>query len=107
MATRQFCAFRHCEPTWKVTPHSSAPSMAAAVGLGGCLIEGSVMGTLSGSYTECGGTLYVDWSFTDECLRTITHQQVITVEAAPMAAFVIPPQDITITCSSCPCDSRN
>src|SRR5205823_14129223 len=29
-ATRQFSGLRHCEPTWKVTPARSAPSLAAA-----------------------------------------------------------------------------
>ena len=26
-----------------------------------CLIEGEVEGDLSGTYTECGGTLYINW----------------------------------------------
>jgi hypothetical protein len=52
-----------------------------------CLIAGDVDGELSGSYTECGGTLVVDWTYTDECDRTITAKKMITVEPAPMAAF--------------------
>ena len=67
-------------------------------GLGGCLIAGSDLGALSGTYTECGGTLYIDWSFTDDCNRTITYRQTITVAPAPIAAWVTPPDDITITC---------
>ncbi|WP_040278003.1 HYR-like domain-containing protein, partial [Psychroserpens damuponensis] len=62
-----------------------------------CVIEGSIDGELSGDYTECGGTLYVDWTYTDECDRTITAKQEITVEPAPMAVFD-EVQDITIAC---------
>ncbi|MEM5564378.1 T9SS type A sorting domain-containing protein [Psychroserpens sp. AS72] len=62
-----------------------------------CLIEGSVPGELSGSYTECGGTLYVDWTYTDDCDRTITAKKEITVEPAPMAAFD-DVEDMTISC---------
>ncbi|MBO6607093.1 T9SS type A sorting domain-containing protein [Psychroserpens sp.] len=66
-------------------------------GTGLCEISGSVEGELSGSYTECGGTLEVDWTFTDACDRTITAKQIITVEPAPMAAFD-EVDDITISC---------
>ncbi|MCK8482406.1 hypothetical protein, partial [Psychroserpens algicola] len=41
-------------------------------GTGVCEISGSVPGELSGSYDECGGTLEVDWTYTDDCQRTIT-----------------------------------
>ncbi|MBR9915081.1 MAG: hypothetical protein GYB32_09695, partial [Algicola sp.] len=66
-------------------------------GTGACEISGSVEGELSGSYTECGGTLYVDWTYTDECNRTITAQKVITVLPAPMAEFE-EVNDMEITC---------
>ncbi|WP_242084524.1 hypothetical protein, partial [Aestuariivivens sediminis] len=56
-------------------------------GLGGCLIEGSVMGQLTPDYDECGGTITQDWSYTDDCGRTITQQQIITVLPAPEAVF--------------------
>jgi len=67
-------------------------------GLGGCLIEGEVPGVISGTYTECGGTLYQTWTFTDDCQRVITYTQTIHVSPAPQAVFVNPPADITITC---------
>jgi hypothetical protein len=38
----------------------------------------------------------ITWTFTDECGRTITHVQTITIEPAPIAAFVNPPADISI-----------
>ena len=66
-------------------------------GTGACLIAGEVLGELSGSYTECGGTLYVDWYFKDECLRESFAQKVITVLPAPKAEFD-PIEDMTITC---------
>jgi hypothetical protein len=69
-------------------------------GLGGCLIEGSVTGEITGTYDECGGTLTQTWTFTDDCDRTITHTQTITVQPAPAAAFINPPADITISCDN-------
>jgi hypothetical protein len=67
-------------------------------GLGDCLISGQVLGLITGSYDECGGTLTQTWTFTDDCNRTITHVQTITVQPAPVAAFINPPADITISC---------
>jgi hypothetical protein len=64
---------------------------------GGCLISGSVTGTLSGSHTECGGSYTESWSFTDACGRTITASRVITVQPAPVAVFEAT-DDISITC---------
>ncbi|MFZ5431512.1 MAG: HYR domain-containing protein, partial [Bacteroidota bacterium] len=67
-------------------------------GLGGCLIEGQVLGIITGTYDECGGTLTQTWTFVDDCDRQIQHVQTITVSPAPQAAFVNPPQDIRISC---------
>jgi hypothetical protein len=67
-------------------------------GLGGCLIEGEVLGEITGTYDECGGTLTQTWTFTDDCNRTITHVQTITVQPAPAAAWIDPPGNITISC---------
>src|SRR5690606_9817810 len=65
---------------------------------GSCEIAGSAPGTLAGSFEECGGTQTITWTFTDNCGRTITHTQNITIDPAPQAAFVNPPGDITLTC---------
>jgi hypothetical protein len=64
---------------------------------GSCEISGTVPGVLSGSFDECGGTQTITWTFTDDCDRMITHVQTITIEPAPIAAFVNPPADIFIS----------
>jgi hypothetical protein len=38
------------------------------------------------------------WTFTDDCGRTITYTQTITVDPAPIAAFINPPADDQLTC---------
>src|SRR5690606_39651604 len=38
------------------------------------------------------------WTFTDDCDRVIEHIQTITIEPAPVAAFVNPPADLNLTC---------
>jgi hypothetical protein len=58
-----------------------------------------VPGILSGIVDECGGTQTITWEFTDDCGRTITHTQNITIEPTPQAQFVNPPADITFTCA--------
>jgi hypothetical protein len=68
-------------------------------GTGACLIEGEVAGVITGTFDECGGTLTQTWSFTDDCGRTITHVQTITVEPALPAAFITPPADDVLTCA--------
>ena len=68
-------------------------------GSGACEISGSVQGVLSGTYDECGGTLEVDWTYTDDCERTIDAKKVITVLPAPAAEFD-PVEDIQITCEA-------
>ena len=84
-------------------PPSGTPLAYTNGESGECLIEGSVDGQISGSYTECGGTYTESWSFTDECDRTITHSRTITVEPASQAAFATPlPGDITIACGQAP-----
>jgi hypothetical protein len=45
----------------------------------------SVLGVITGTFDECGGTLTQTWTFTDDCGRTITHVQTITVQPAPQA----------------------
>ncbi len=67
-------------------------------GLGGCLIEGQAMGVISGNYNECGGELIQNWTFTDNCGRISTREQVITVDPAPEADWLNPPADINISC---------
>ncbi len=68
---------------------------------GACEISGSVMGTIIGSHTECGGTYTESWTYTDDCGRTIDASRTITVEPAAVAAFA-PTSDISIACGSAP-----
>ncbi|MBK7342225.1 MAG: gliding motility-associated C-terminal domain-containing protein [Saprospiraceae bacterium] len=69
---------------------------------GNCSITGSVQGQQTGSYDYCGGTLFNTWTFTDDCNRTITHTQTVTVLPAPPAVFQNLPADITVTCDNIP-----
>src|SRR5690606_27398276 len=66
---------------------------------GACEISGSVPGDVTGSFDECGGELVVNWTFTDECGRTITHTQTITIDPAAPAVFENAPVDLTLTCT--------
>ena len=68
-------------------------------GLGGCLIEGQVMGVITGTYTECGGTMTQTWTFTDDCGRTSIQTQTITIEPAPQAQFASV-EPLTINCDA-------
>ncbi|MFG6688081.1 hypothetical protein ACGK9U_16035, partial [Mariniflexile sp. HNIBRBA6329] len=38
-------------------------------------ITGSVIGVISGSHDECGGSYTETWTYTDDCQRTITHSR--------------------------------
>jgi hypothetical protein len=42
--------------------------------------------------------MIITWTFTDECGRTITHSQNITVDPAPQTSFINAPGDISMTC---------
>jgi hypothetical protein len=57
---------------------------------GECWITSGVLGEITGSYSACGGELLQTWTFTDECNRTINHQQIITVMPAPEPVLNIP-----------------
>ena len=67
---------------------------------GFCEIAGFVSGEVDGEITECGGTLEVLYEYTDDCNRTISHTQTITVEPAPPAAFTSLPEAMTFECTS-------
>src|SRR5690606_23575529 len=65
---------------------------------GACEIAGTELGVIAGTFDECEGTLIQTWTFVDDCGRQIQHVQTITIEPAPIAAWVNPPVDITISC---------
>jgi hypothetical protein len=50
------------------------------------------------SYDECGGTITQTWDFTDDCGNPIQYIQTITVDPAPIADWVNPPGDETLSC---------
>lgn len=70
-------------------------------GTGTCAITGSVTGLISGSHNTCGGAYLEEWTFTDNCGRTITTSRTITVDPAPGAAFETT-SDIDIDCDDEP-----
>ncbi|MBK8370957.1 MAG: gliding motility-associated C-terminal domain-containing protein [Saprospiraceae bacterium] len=65
---------------------------------GACLVSGTSIPTQVNNATVCGGTITVNWQYTDFCMRTINHSQVVTVVPAVAPSFVNPPQNITINC---------
>ncbi len=67
-------------------------------GSGLCSITGNVQAIQSGSYNSCGGNITYTWTFTDDCNRTITHSQNITVQPSADPYFVDLPADLTIDC---------
>src|SRR5690606_15007747 len=64
---------------------------------GACLISGSVMGVITGTHDECGGSYTETWTFVDDCSRTISTSRTITVDPAPMAVFAVT-SNINIAC---------
>ena len=80
---------------------SGAPNLDYSnFGSGACLLDGSVAPTTSGSADQCGGAITFTWEFTDACGRMISHNQTVTVDPAPPAAFINPPADVTVSCVS-------
>ena len=69
---------------------------------GACAIAGSVDPVTIGTPDPCGNAITNEWTFTDNCGRTIMHSQNIIIEPALAPAFVDPPLDITITCDQLP-----
>lgn len=65
---------------------------------GNCLIEGTIDAVGDGMLDTCGNSVTYTWDFTDNCGRSITHSQVVTVDPIPEAAFVNPPGNVSINC---------
>ncbi|MEM9548546.1 MAG: gliding motility-associated C-terminal domain-containing protein [Bacteroidota bacterium] len=63
-----------------------------------CEISGNVAGQLIGNPGPCGSDVTYRWEFIDDCGRSITHNQVVTIEEAPAASFINPPADQTLNC---------
>ena len=71
-------------------------------GLGGCLISGSVTGTITGTYNPCGGNIYQVWTFADDCGRISTITQTITVTDNTPPVITVLPGQITVECPLTP-----
>ena len=71
-------------------------------GTGACLIEGTVDPVGDGTLDICGNSVTYTWEFEDECLRTITHSQTVTVEPIAPPTFIDPPADETVDCGTKP-----
>ncbi len=73
-----------------------------------CDGTGMAPGLENGSADVCsGGTITYRWDYTDACGNEASHLQTITVNPAPPPAFINPPADITVDCSSIPASGPN
>ena len=70
---------------------------------GACSIIGSVSPVVTSNYDVCGGSILLEWSFTDACGRAIDASQTITVDPAAPAVFTSTlPSSITVDCDAVP-----
>jgi len=84
-------------------PDGTAPFLSYDNGqIDDCEISGDVEATVSGSSDECGGSFTYEWTFTDDCNRTISHIQEVTVEPASTPDWIDPPASETLTCDDLP-----
>jgi len=84
-------------------PDGSSPSLDYDNGqIDDCQIIGNEEAVVTGAADECGGSFTYEWTFTDECNRTITHIQEITVEPAPTPDWIDPPANENLTCNDLP-----
>ena len=89
---------------------NAAPDPNAAIvlsysnnGSGNCLINGSIPATPQvQDNNDCSKVYTYEWTFTDNCNRTITHTKVTNVLPPPPPVFINPPADITLSCSAAP-----
>lgn len=65
---------------------------------GDCSIVGEVEGIQQNDVDFCGGVVEFLYSFTDDCDRTISHTQLITVLPAAQASFLNLPENMTLAC---------
>lgn len=61
-----------------------------------CVIAGQVTATRTAILVNCGGVYTYSWQFTDQCGRTITHTQNVTILPPSQATLFNPPTDITV-----------
>ena len=66
--------------------------------MGICLISGTSTAVVSGSFDACGGALIYTWTFVDDCGRSISHSQNLTIDPANDPTYINPPGDLAIAC---------
>lgn len=63
-----------------------------------CRIQGFIEAVAVGTVNECGGSLELSWTFTDECNRTITESQSLEFLPASDPEFEDFPEDMILDC---------
>ena len=71
-------------------------------GVGACLFEGQAIPIESGNGNLCGGVISYTWDVIDPCGNAISHTQNITIDPAPVPAFLSPPADLNVSCNNIP-----
>ncbi len=86
-----------------IPPVGTLPPLNYTNGSSGtCLISGTLIPTRVDNIVNCTGTITYTWQTTDYCNRTISHTQVLTVLAPPIATIASPPASMTINCVDIP-----
>lgn len=83
-----------CEEAYAFVADSLAYTNGAS---GACEISGSIVGFITNDFTSCGGFLYVDYTYIDDCGRTINKKPAYIVLPAPIAEFD-EVEDMEISC---------
>lgn len=77
---------------------NNPPELFYSNGLDGdCEVSGSVIPEVVSLWDECGGDISFIWE-AEICGIELQHVQIITVEAAPGAEFINPPEDGSLDC---------
>ncbi|MBK9257768.1 MAG: gliding motility-associated C-terminal domain-containing protein [Saprospiraceae bacterium] len=86
-----------------IPPAGALPQLSYSNGqTGNCEIAGDLIPTRTDNIVDCAGTITYVWTTIDQCNRTLTHTQVLTVLPPPVATFTNPPASATINCPDIP-----
>nr|MBS0037115.1 gliding motility-associated C-terminal domain-containing protein [Saprospiraceae bacterium] len=66
---------------------------------GVCEISGEILPEVIGGYNSCGGEVVLQYTFTDDCGRTIEHQQQITILPPDLPEFLDPFEQVNVSCA--------
>lgn len=67
-----------------------------------CQIMGNAAPVINGPLDICSGSATINWTYTDTCGRTISHDQIITITPPSEPSFVNPPADMIVSCANMP-----